>query len=82
MARDIRQRALQRIAALSAGSPSTSFDKSDLERLCKASVNPAIPFPTNSGTNVPVARLEVGRVPMVIISPIFAPVVFVCRLLG
>ncbi|KAK6070060.1 phosphatidylinositol 3 [Seiridium cupressi] len=36
MARDIRQEALQKIAALSATSSITSFDRSDLDRLCKA----------------------------------------------
>ncbi|KAM7223539.1 hypothetical protein V8F06_001013 [Rhypophila decipiens] len=66
MARDIRQRALQRIAALSATSPSTSFDKSDLDRLCKASSSPAGPCPTTNGQKAPAARLEVGRVPMTI----------------
>ncbi|KAH6648308.1 phosphatidylinositol 4-kinase [Truncatella angustata] len=36
MARNIRQQALQKIAALSATSSITSFDRSDLDRLCKA----------------------------------------------
>jgi phosphatidylinositol 4-kinase len=36
MARNIRQRALEKIAALSAPSSTTSFDQSDLDRLCKA----------------------------------------------
>ncbi|KAH9909251.1 hypothetical protein F4778DRAFT_715987 [Xylariomycetidae sp. FL2044] len=36
MARNIRQQALQKIAALSATSTTTSFDRSDLDRLCKA----------------------------------------------
>lgn len=36
MARSIRQQALQKIAALSAANTSTSFDRSDLDRLCKA----------------------------------------------
>ncbi|KAI0483053.1 hypothetical protein GGR56DRAFT_622734 [Xylariaceae sp. FL0804] len=36
MARNIRQQALQKIAALSASSSITSFDRSDLDRLCKA----------------------------------------------
>ncbi|GAB0136479.1 hypothetical protein EsDP_00004779 [Epichloe bromicola] len=34
--RDIRAKALQRIAALSAASSTTSFDKSDLDKLCRA----------------------------------------------
>ncbi|KAK7748423.1 Phosphatidylinositol 4-kinase stt4 [Diatrype stigma] len=36
MARNIRQQALQKIAALSAANSTTSFDRSDLDRLCKA----------------------------------------------
>ncbi|KAI0486319.1 phosphatidylinositol 3 [Xylaria cf. heliscus] len=36
MVRDIRQRALEKIAALSASSSIASFDRSDLDRLCKA----------------------------------------------
>lgn len=36
MTRDIRQRALEKIASLSAASSRTSFDRSDLDRLCKA----------------------------------------------
>jgi phosphatidylinositol 4-kinase len=34
--RDIRARALEKIASLSATGPATSFEKSDLDRLCKA----------------------------------------------
>ncbi|KHN95370.1 phosphatidylinositol 3-kinase 3 [Metarhizium album ARSEF 1941] len=36
MTRDIRAKAFERIAALSAASSATSFDKSDLDRLCRA----------------------------------------------
>ncbi|KAI8624667.1 phosphatidylinositol 3 [Xylariaceae sp. FL1651] len=36
MSRNIRQQALEKIAALSASSSTTSFDRSDLDRLCKA----------------------------------------------
>ncbi|KAI0404885.1 phosphatidylinositol 3 [Xylaria palmicola] len=36
MARNIRQQALEKIAALSATSSITSFDRSDLDRLCRA----------------------------------------------
>lgn len=36
MARDIRQRALQKIASLSAASSSLTYDRSDFDRLCKA----------------------------------------------
>jgi phosphatidylinositol 4-kinase len=35
VSRDIRRKALQKIAALSATSPSTAFDSSDLDRLAK-----------------------------------------------
>lgn len=34
--RDVRQRALQKIAALSATNSVATFDRSDLDRLCKA----------------------------------------------
>ncbi|KAI1107915.1 hypothetical protein F4804DRAFT_296325 [Jackrogersella minutella] len=36
MARNVRQQALQKIAVLSATSSTTAFDKSDLDRLCRA----------------------------------------------
>ncbi|EHK26469.1 uncharacterized protein TRIVIDRAFT_35879 [Trichoderma virens Gv29-8] len=36
MTRDTRARALEKIASLSATGPATSFEKSDLDRLCKA----------------------------------------------
>ncbi|KAI1369409.1 phosphatidylinositol 3 [Xylaria arbuscula] len=36
MVRDVRQRALEKIAALSASNSITSFDRSDLDRLCRA----------------------------------------------
>ncbi|PKS11831.1 hypothetical protein jhhlp_001125 [Lomentospora prolificans] len=36
MGRDIRQRALQKLASLSARNPPSSFDRSDFDRLCKA----------------------------------------------
>ncbi|KAI1383366.1 uncharacterized protein F4822DRAFT_420364 [Hypoxylon trugodes] len=36
MARNVRQQALQKIAVLSATSATTSFDRSDLDRLCRA----------------------------------------------
>ncbi|KAI1083072.1 hypothetical protein F5B20DRAFT_444898 [Whalleya microplaca] len=39
MARNIRQQALQKIAALSATSSTTAFDRSDLDRLCRATSN-------------------------------------------
>jgi phosphatidylinositol 4-kinase len=39
--RNIRRKALQKIAALSATSCSTAFDNSDLDRLCKGCSNSA-----------------------------------------
>ena len=36
MSRDIRAKALEKIAALSASSNNNSFDRSDLDRLCRA----------------------------------------------
>ncbi|KAF2973077.1 hypothetical protein GQX73_g651 [Xylaria multiplex] len=36
MARDVRRRALEKIAVLSASNSATSFDRSDLDRLCRA----------------------------------------------
>ncbi|KAK3394520.1 hypothetical protein B0H63DRAFT_426462 [Podospora didyma] len=66
MARDIRQKALQRIAALSATSPSVSFDKSDLDRLCKAAPSHArnLSSTVNGHSALSASRPEVGRVPM------------------
>lgn len=60
--RDIRQRALQKIAALSATSTSSAFEKSDLDRLCKA-----CPSHTKAPTaaNGYAGRSLAGRVPMV-----------------
>jgi phosphatidylinositol 4-kinase len=63
MTRNLRQRALERIAALSADS-TTSFDKSDLERLGRA-----IPGRerTKDGANGTASKstTALGRVPMV-----------------
>lgn len=70
MARNFRQRALQQIAALSAASPSTSFDKSDLDRLCRAAPShgngqarengngTAVVFPFGAGCNPMVELLR------------------------
>ncbi|KAK3941833.1 putative phosphatidylinositol 4-kinase [Diplogelasinospora grovesii] len=63
MARDIRRRALQQIAALSAASPSTSFDKSDLDRLCRAASNTSNSV-TNGYNSTSAARAS--RIPMTI----------------
>lgn len=69
MARDIRQRALQRIAVLSAASSSVPFDRSDLSRLCKAAPGHGHARSHSSGVNGHAhgtrSKPEVGRIPMV-----------------
>lgn len=61
---------MQRIALLSATGPPVSFDRSDLDRLCKASVShaSAVPTPTANGNGADhgahIAKPETGRVPM------------------
>lgn len=64
MARNIRQRALEKIAAISAASSTTSFDKSDLERLCKAAPSHG-KIRENGNGHGPGSSAGVGRVPMV-----------------
>lgn len=68
MARDIRQRALQRIAVLSAANSSVPFDRSDLSRLCKAAPGHGHAR-SHSGVNGhghgTQSKPEVGRIPMV-----------------
>ncbi|SPQ18964.1 9d2e47b4-0d6b-430b-b2bd-2d91db09fa24 [Thermothielavioides terrestris] len=67
MARDIRGRAFQRLAAIAATSPSTSFDKSDLDALCRAVPNRQVLAPAVNGhSNASLPTPEVGRVPMTI----------------
>ncbi|CAK7263914.1 Phosphatidylinositol 4-kinase stt4 [Sporothrix epigloea] len=61
--RDIRQRALQKIAALSAISATSGFEKSDLDRLCKACPSHA-KAPINA--NGYASRSFAGRIPMTI----------------
>jgi len=64
MARNIRGKALEKIAALSASSSSPSFDKSDLDRLCKACPSPGnYKEITLNGYGLKHSKL--GRVPMV-----------------
>ncbi|KAH6898896.1 hypothetical protein B0T10DRAFT_122905 [Thelonectria olida] len=63
MARDIRAKALQKIASLSASNSSTSFDRSDLDRLCRACHAPS------KGKDIPngyhqKSMNSLGRVPM------------------
>ncbi|KIH86276.1 phosphatidylinositol 4-kinase [Sporothrix brasiliensis 5110] len=60
---DIRQRALEKIAALSAATTTAAFEKSDLDRLCKACPSHA-KAPSNA--NGYASRSLAGRVPMTI----------------
>lgn len=64
MVRDIRQRALEKIAALSASSSNTSFDRSDLDRLCKATSLHGKGKEAVNGTAKSAAS-SLGQVPMV-----------------
>lgn len=65
MARDLRRQALQRLAALATTSSITSFDKSDLDRLCRATPSRHVPASAANGHHASLSRPEVGRVPMV-----------------
>ncbi|KAF4446612.1 phosphatidylinositol 4-kinase [Fusarium austroafricanum] len=58
---DIRSRALQKIASLSASSSTTSFDRSDLDRLCRACHAGA---KTKDYVNGHQSKSSLGRVPM------------------
>ncbi|KAK4040507.1 hypothetical protein C8A01DRAFT_15630 [Parachaetomium inaequale] len=69
MARDLRRQALQRLAGLATASPETSFDKSDLDRLCRATPCRQGSTSAVNGHNASLPRLEVGRVPMVACPP-------------
>ncbi|KAI1873164.1 uncharacterized protein JN550_003417 [Neoarthrinium moseri] len=64
MARDIRQRALQKIAALSATSSITAFDRSDLDRLCKATAHGN--GKSRDGANGSARGYSLAKVPMTI----------------
>jgi phosphatidylinositol 4-kinase A len=64
MAHEIRQKALQKIAVLSAANPSTSFDRSDLDRLCKACHNVGKGKEIANGY-ISKQSSSLGRVPMV-----------------
>ncbi|KAK3299116.1 uncharacterized protein B0H64DRAFT_354903 [Chaetomium fimeti] len=66
MARDLRRQALQRLAGLAAASSDTSFDKSDLDRLCRATPTRHGAVPSLNGHHASAPRPEVGRVPMTI----------------
>ncbi|ROT36978.1 phosphatidylinositol 3 [Sodiomyces alkalinus F11] len=65
MSRDIRQRALQKIAALSAASSTTSFDRSDLDRLARACHTTSRLSPVTNG-HCSKQSSSLGRVPMTI----------------
>lgn len=64
MARDIRSKALERIAALSASKPTALFEKSDLDRLCRACTSHAKGKGAVNGA-ASVKSQSLGRVPMV-----------------
>ncbi|TPX17476.1 uncharacterized protein E0L32_003119 [Thyridium curvatum] len=64
MSRSIRQQALQKIAALSASSSGASFDKSDLDRLCRACPSHAKGRDAANGHGPKQSSL--GRIPMTI----------------
>ncbi len=68
MSRDIRQRALQKIAALSVANAAASFDMSDLDRLCKACPSHGKAREVTNGHSVKQYTM-LGRVPMVGILP-------------
>jgi phosphatidylinositol 4-kinase A len=75
MSRDIRQRALQKIAVLSATSATAStFDRSDLDRLCKATSSHGRGY---EGTNGSAKGRSLARVPMVC-GPTWNPTVGTC----
>lgn len=63
--RDIRAKALEKIASLSAIGPATSFEKSDLERLSRAcnSGGKAAEYAQANHISKPIG--SIGRVPMV-----------------
>ncbi|KAI1176871.1 phosphatidylinositol 3 [Nemania sp. FL0916] len=65
MVRDIRRRALEKIAALSASSSTTSFDRSDLDRLCRATSLHSRGKDGVNGTSRGAAP-SLGQVPMTI----------------
>ncbi len=66
MARDLRRHALQRLAALASASSATSFDRSDLDRLCRAVPNRQGLGSVANGHEALPSKPEVGRVPMVV----------------
>ncbi|KAF7552189.1 hypothetical protein G7046_g7499 [Stylonectria norvegica] len=63
MARDIRSRALEKIASLSTTTSSTSFDRADLDRLCRACHTGNKAKEYTNGHHAKIAT-SLGRVPM------------------
>lgn len=76
MARDIRSKALERIAALSASKSTALFDKSDLDRLCRACTSHAKGKGAANGA-ASIKSQSLGRVPMVSQSPVLASAIAV-----
>ncbi|KAF3762302.1 hypothetical protein M406DRAFT_264654 [Cryphonectria parasitica EP155] len=67
MARDIRSKALEKIAALSASKSTALFEKSDLDRLCRACASHAhVKSKSISNGSASVKSQSLGRVPMTI----------------
>ncbi|KAI0600145.1 phosphatidylinositol 3 [Biscogniauxia sp. FL1348] len=66
MARDVRQQALRKIAALSASSSTTSFDRSDLDRLCRATSHVKGKDGVGAANGSAKGQPSLARVPMTI----------------
>jgi phosphatidylinositol 4-kinase A len=62
MVRDIRQQALQKIAAISASASSSSYDRSDFDRLCKACHGSARSREKPNGFQSPSSMTSTGSV--------------------
>lgn len=65
MSRNIRAKALKKIASLSSGSSTTAFDRSDLDRLCRACHGGAKHRESANGGHGIKASGSLGRIPMV-----------------
>jgi phosphatidylinositol 4-kinase len=65
MTRDIRAKALEKIASLSAASTNTSFDRSDLDKLCRACHSGGRSREYNHGSYSSKSVGSLGRIPMV-----------------
>ena len=78
MACSVREQALRRLAVLSASSSPSAplFDKSDLDKLCRAGPNRAAAYAVAGGHNGSLPRPGVGQMPMVSIRlpiPVLSP---------